>query len=58
MNRNNRMYKCGIASNGGGKYTITVAKVHEIFNCYSDYKGVIVFKCIEENILQVSRLLI
>jgi hypothetical protein len=52
------MYKCGIASNGGGKYTITVAKVHEIFNCYSDYKGVIVFKCIEENILQVSRLLI
>jgi len=56
MNRNNTTYKCGITSNRGGKYTITVTKVHEIFNYYSDYNGVIAFKCIGENILQVLRL--
>jgi len=56
MNRNNTMYKCGITSNREGKYTITVTKVHEIFNCYSDYKGAIAFKYIGENVLQVSRL--
>jgi len=56
MNRNNTTYKCGITSNGQGKYTITVTKVHEIFNCFSDYKGVIAFKYMGENILQVLRL--
>ena len=55
MDRNITTYKCGITSNREGKYTITVTKVHENFNCYSDYKGVIAFKYTGENLLQVLR---
>jgi hypothetical protein len=56
INRNKTTHKCGITSKREGKYTITVTKVHEIFNCYSNYKGVIAFKYIGENVLQVLSL--